>query len=90
MKNEYLLGGIGAALGAVGTATQLNDVLQTISLIVTILGAVVSFIVVPLVSWYAKAKKDGKVTADEIREAAETLKDGLEKTNEQIKKGDKE
>lgn len=88
MKNEYLLGGIGATLGAVGTATQLNEVLQTISLIVTILGAVVSFIIVPLVSWYAKAKKDGEITAEELADAAETLKEGLEKTNEQIKKGD--
>lgn len=90
MKNEYLLGGVGTALGVVGTATQLNELLQTISLIVTILGAVVSFIIVPIVSWYTKAKKDGKITADEIQEAAETLEDGLEKVNEELKKGEED
>ena len=73
MKDELLLGGVGATLGVVGTATQLNDVLQTISLIITILGALISFIVVPLVTWYKNAKKDGKITPDEVKEAAEKL-----------------
>ena len=85
MKDELLLGGVGATLGVVGTATQLNDVLQTISLIITILGALVSFIVVPLVTWYKNAKKDGKITPDEIEDAAEKLHEGISKTQEAIK-----
>lgn len=80
MKNELIASGIGTALGVVGTATQLNETLQTISLIITILGAVVSFIVVPILSWYKNAKKDGKITLDEMQEGAETLAKGLEKT----------
>lgn len=92
MKQEYLLGGVGVTLGAVGTATQLNEMLQTISLVVTIVGALISFVVVPLLNWYRNAKKDGKISADEITDAAETLRDGLEKTQEEInkKKGGKE
>ena len=82
---EFLGGGIGAALGIVGTATQTNEVLQTISLIITIIGAIISMIVVPLLSWYLKAKKDGKITAEEIKEGAETLKDGLDGVNDTIK-----
>ena len=85
MKDELLLGGVGATLGVVGTATQLNDVLQTISLIITILGALISFIVVPLVTWYKNAKKDGKITPDEVKEAAEKLHEGISKTQEAIK-----
>lgn len=90
MKNEFLLGGVGAALGVVGTATQMNEILQTISLIVTILGALVSFVVVPLLSWYKNAKKDGKITADEAKAAAETLAEGMgkvKKTIDEEKKG---
>lgn len=45
MKNELIAGGIGTGLGVLGTATQLNEVLQTISLIITILGALVSFVI---------------------------------------------
>ena len=84
MKNEILLGGVGVTLGAVGTATQINEVLQTISLVITIVGAIISCIVVPIVNWYAKAKKDGKITAEEVKEAATTLQDGANKVKEKI------
>ena len=85
MKNELITGGIGTGLAVLGTATQLNEVLQAISLIITILGALVSFVVVPLLSWYRNAKKDGKITADELKDAAEALKDGLDKMKQSIK-----
>lgn len=81
-----ITGAIGTTFGIVGTATQTNEVLQTISLIVTIIGAIISMIVVPLISWYLKAKADGKITIDEIKDGAETLADGIEKTKEEINK----
>lgn len=81
MKNELLTGAAGTALGIVGTATQTNEVLETISLILTICGAVISFIVVPLLNWYRKAKSDGKITKGEIKEGMETLANGVEKFN---------
>lgn len=85
MKDELIAGGVGTGLAVLGTATQLNEVLQTISLIITILGALVSFVVVPLLSWYRNAKKDGKITTDELTDAAKALKDGLDKTKQSIK-----
>lgn len=85
MKDELILGGAGTALAVLGTATQINEVLQTISLVITILGAFVSFVVVPLLSWYKNANKDGKITADEVKDAAKTLKEGLDKTKQSIK-----
>ena len=85
MKQELITGAVGATLGVVGTATQTNEVLQTISLIITIIGAIISMIVVPLLSWYLKAKADGKITPEELKEGAEVLKDGLEKTEKEIK-----
>lgn len=84
MKNELIAGGVGTALSAVGTATQVNETLQTISLVITILGALVSFVVVPLLNWFKEAKKDGKITPDEIAGAAETLEDGINKLNDVI------
>lgn len=86
MNNETLIcGGVGAALGIVGTATQLNEILRTISLILTILGAIISFIVVPLLNWYKSAKKDNKIDAEELEEAARILDEGVKKTNQSIK-----
>lgn len=78
MKNEVLLGGAGTALSAVGTALQVNDILQTISLVITIVGGLVSLVVVPLLTWYKNAKKDGKIDAEEIAEATKIAKDGID------------
>ena len=78
MKNEVLLGGAGTALSAAGTALQVNDILQTISLVITIVGGLVSLVVVPLLTWYKNAKKDGKIDAEEIAEAAKIAKDGID------------
>lgn len=86
MKHELITGAVGTSLGVIGTATQTNEVLQTISLIITIIGAIISMIVVPILSWYIKAKADGKITANELKEGAETLKDGINKTKEEIEK----
>lgn len=89
MKTELVGGTVGTVLSAVGTATQTNEVLQTISLIITILGGVITFIVMPLVTWYNKSKVDGKIDSKEIKEATEIIKDGAEKIKQNTKK-DKE
>ena len=57
--NELIAGLFGTGSCAVGTALQTNEVLQTISLIITILGGIVTLIVLPLLNWYYKAKQDG-------------------------------
>ena len=82
MKTEMITGAVGTSLGVIGTATQTNEVLQTISLIITIIGAFISMILVPILSWYLKAKQDGKITPDEIKEGVEIAKDGTEKFSE--------
>lgn len=90
MRNELIGGSIGIALSAVGTGLQTNEVLQTISLVITIIGGLITFIIVPLINWYKKAKKDGKITLDEAVKGADTLKEGLEKTKEALDEERKE
>lgn len=89
MKHEYIAGGIGAGLGIIGTATQTNETLQTISLVVTILGALVSFIVVPLLNWFLAAKKDGVITKDEIKDGLEIAKKGAEEVKKATEEAQK-
>ena len=84
MKDEMIAGGVGSVLGVVGTATQTNEILQTISLVITIIGAIISMIVVPLISWYQKAKKDGKITNDEIKDGIDTLVDGVKEVQDKL------
>lgn len=85
MTKQLITGGIGTALSAIGTITQTNEILQTISLIITILGAILSFIVIPLITWYQKAKKDGKIDVDELKDGVQKITDGVEKVNDVIK-----
>lgn len=88
MKKELIGGSVGSLFGIFGTVTQTNELLQTISLIITIIGAIISMIVVPLVSWYQKAKADGKITKEEIQEGVDIIKNGVEAL--QNKENDKE
>lgn len=82
---EIAGGIVGTSVAALGTATQTNEILQTISLILTILGAIVSLIVIPLINWYRKAKEDKKITKEEIKEAVDIVKDGIEEITEKTK-----
>lgn len=91
LNKELISGATGTILSATGTALQPNEVLQTISLIITIVGAIISMIVIPILTWYKNAKKDGKITNDEIKEGIDTLQEGIEGVKETLddKKGDK-
>ena len=86
MKYEYVAGTIGTSLSVVGTIAQTNEVLQMISIIITIVGAFVSFVLVPLLNWYRNAKKDGKITPDEIEEGLNIAADGVNKVVDEAKK----
>ena len=87
MKQELLSGTIGTALSIIGTAMQTNEILETISLVITIIGGVITFIVVPILNWYRHAKKDGKIDAGEIKEGLDIIVDGSERVKDEIDKG---
>ena len=89
MRNSlnFIVGGVASSLSAVGTSIQTDEVLQIISLVLTILGTLITFIVLPLLNWFIKAKKDGKITIDEVKEGVETLQEGINSTQNTL--GDK-
>lgn len=89
MNNEYIYGGLGTAVAATGTALQPNDILQTISLVITIIGGLITFVFVPLYNWYKQAKKDGKITKEELKDGVEIAVDGVNKFESQIEMNDK-
>ena len=87
MKQELLSGTIGTTLSIIGTAMQTNEILETISLVITIIGGVITFIVVPILNWYRHAKKDGKIDAGEIKEGLDIIVDGSKRVKDEIDKG---
>ncbi len=84
--NELIAGVFATGTSAVGTALQTSEVLQIISMIITILGGIVSLIVLPLLNWWKNAKKDGKITDEEIDEGVKTLQEGLNGVKEVVDK----
>lgn len=86
MKQELIIGSIGTAIGAIGTALQTEQVLRIIALVLTIIGALMTYIVMPLIAWFKKAKKDGKITIDEVEEAGKIITDGTNKVKDEVDK----
>ena len=84
IRDELIGGSIGTTLSAIGTGLQTNEVLQTISLIITIIGGLITFIIVPLVNWYKNAKKDGKIDKDELKDGVDIIVEGSEKLKDEI------
>ena len=101
MKNaiEFAVSATGTSIAAISTAAQTNESLQTIQLIVTICAAAVTFLtgivglVARIISWYKKAKSDGKIDESEWEELGGIVKEGIndgkqaiDDINKQIKK----
>ena len=72
------------SVAILSTAIQPDRTLQIISMILTILSLILSLII-KLRNWYRQAKADKKITKEELNEAVEITKDGIEKINETIK-----
>lgn len=90
MKDNLICGSIGTVISAIGTGLQTNEVLETISLIITIIGGIITFIIMPLISWYNKSKTDdNKIDANELQEAVKIISHGSEKIKEQINNNEK-
>ena len=87
MNNSEKLAG--AIIGnTIATAGWLQDMENIVSIVCCIAGFLITLItcvIVPIWKKIIEAKKDGKITPDELGEIADTLQDGID----QIKPGDK-
>lgn len=88
MNKELIGATIGTGVSAVGTGLQTNQLLQTISLVLTIIGSLVT-IAMAILNWWRNAKKDGKITKDEIKEGIDIISDGFNDLEDKLKKEDK-
>lgn len=83
MKHEstgYIMNGIGAIFSAV----QPNEIFSYISWALTIIATIVSLIYT-FWKWYRKAKEDGKIDDEEIEEAIDIAKVGIDELGDTMK-----
>ena len=85
MKSNDYLSWVGSLFGTICTALQTDEVFRYIQLGLTILSTLVA-IAFTIWKWWKKAKQDGKITSDEIKELSDDITDILDDK----KKGDKE
>lgn len=77
-SNE-VLSSIGTILGIDIITTK--EVLGIVLIVVNIIVLIVS-LMLKLITWYKEAKKDGKITEDEINEAIDIVNSGIEDIKE--------
>ena len=69
------------------TIAQTDEIFRIISLVLTIISAVV-VLARNIYEWYIKAKKDGKIDAEEGKELIDIVDDSVNDLKDNIKKGD--
>lgn len=77
-----LCGWAGLIFSSQITQEALNITLTILSIISIILSLILTFF-----KWYKEAKKDGKITADEVEDLSHQLKDKVDEAKEDIRNG---
>ena len=72
MKHDEVIGWVGSGISTILTISQTNEVFQLIQIILTSIAVLVS-IAYTIWKWRKNAKKDGKITSDEVDELFEDI-----------------
>lgn len=84
MKHDYL-SWIGSVFGTILTAVQSDVIFQYISLALTILSTLIA-ISYTIWKWWRKAKEDGKIDEEEIKDLGDQIGDILKKGEDKDEK----
>ena len=88
---QHLLEDIGNGLMYLCSWAQVEQVLRIASFVLSIIISIL-IIISRILTWWKEAKKDGKITKDEIKEGVTIITEGVEEVKHQIdshtKKGD--
>ena len=95
VNHESLVGGtVGTMISALAiNVDNLRSIESIVAITCTSLGLLITIItslIIPLVKCYARIKKDGKISADEVVDGGETLKDGLQNLKDNLEEEHKE
>lgn len=86
--SDKISDGVCLALQSFLTITQTNEVFRIISLVLTIISALV-VLAKNIYDWYVKAKKDGKIDADEGKELIDIVKESVDEISSKVDKDNK-
>ena len=77
MPNKELVGSvICTAVAGTSTAIQPDVIFQYVQIVLTIIATLIT-IILGIRAWWKDAKKDGKITKDEIEQGISIINDGM-------------
>lgn len=91
MNEESIQKGLGGLAGVIVSSTGITvgEIESIVSIICSIVGLLITIIfvvVIPVIKKVIAAKKDGKITEDEIEDIIDTVQNGLQQTKDEIDK----
>lgn len=85
--HKELIGGIcGTLLSSAGMWADIESIVSIVCAIVGLIITIVTCVVIPVWKKWREAKKDGAIDPDEAEDIANTIKDGIDRINDDIKK----
>lgn len=87
MDDKLLFGLTGTAVSAAGAGLSVTEIQAIVSIVVTVLGFIISVFVPLCIKLYQKikkAKEDGKIDEEEMKDIVETGKEIVDKTKDVI------
>lgn len=87
MDDKLLFGVVGTAVSATGAGLSVTEIQAIVSIVVTILGFIISVFVPLCIKLYnkiKKAKEDGKIDKEEIKDIIETGKEIVDETKKVV------
>lgn len=87
LMSEKISDGICLALQSFLTITQTDEIFRIISLVLTIISAVI-VLARNVYEWYLKASADKKLSKDELKELLNIIDDSVNEVKDHTKKGD--
>lgn len=86
-EDKLLCGVVGTAISAAGTGLAMSDVQAIISIIITIAGFIISVLIpliMKLIHKIKEAKKDGKLSKEELDDITSTVKEIVDESSKVI------
>lgn len=83
------MGIAGTCISAIGASISVTELQAIISIVVTVLGFLIGVVlpwVLRLIAKIKKAKADGKITAEELEDIADTAKEAADDIKENLPK----
>ena len=91
MDGENIQKGLGGLIGIIVSSTGITagEIESIVSIVCSIIGLLITIafvVVIPVIKKIIAAKKDGKITTDEVEDILDTVQNGLEQTKDKIDK----